>query len=108
MFYIAEFLFTLAATSTKVAVLCLYLRIFPNRDFRMPCYIMLVATVLYFLTFTITSAMICQPTSYYWHEWNSEEASMGKCGNVSAHIISSFVISAVMDLIVFIMPIPQL
>ncbi|KAH7309897.1 hypothetical protein B0I35DRAFT_482624 [Stachybotrys elegans] len=107
LFYISEFFFTGGAASSKVMVLCLYLRIFPVDQFRRQCYAVLILVAIYYVAFTISTATLCRPASYFWTNWNPELETVGKCGNIYLHIMFSFIASAILDLAIFLMPIPQ-
>ncbi|KAH7317037.1 hypothetical protein B0I35DRAFT_410148 [Stachybotrys elegans] len=105
--YIAEFFFTAGAVSTKVTVLCLYLRIFMFNAFRRQCYMMLALSGLYLVAFTVSTGLLCRPIEYFWLGWNNAYDAVGTCINVNDYMMTTFIISAIIDVAIFLMPIPQ-
>jgi uncharacterized membrane protein len=88
-------------------VLCLYLRIFAIPVFKRQCYVLLVIVGLYFVAFITSSGLVCKPASYFWMRWSDEYAGTGTCGDLFGHISTSFIFSAIVDLVIFLMPLPQ-
>ncbi|KAH8674339.1 hypothetical protein BX600DRAFT_457448 [Xylariales sp. PMI_506] len=106
LFYIAEFAYVVESTITKVSILLLYLRIFPDRQFRKHCFILMIIMGLFCLAFVITLLTYCVPFDYTWMRWDNENT--GKCINMNAQTYTCAALNIILDLVIFFLPIPQL
>jgi len=61
-----EYLYSFAITFPKLAIICLYLRIFVERKHRLICYIMIAATVLYTVMALLITSFMCIPLKSLW------------------------------------------
>lgn len=91
---------------TKVSIVCLYLRIFPKQQFRRVCLVLLVIIALFCFVFTVTLLTYCQPFSYVWTRWDSRY--QGTCINMTAQTFVCASMNIVLDVTIFLLPIPQL
>ncbi|KAK7971394.1 hypothetical protein PG989_016410 [Apiospora arundinis] len=106
LFYIAEFAYVIESTLTKISILLLYLRIFPDRKFREHVFMLMVAMALFCAAFVVTLLTYCVPFDYTWMRWNNERH--GKCINMDAQTYTCAALNIVLDIVIFFMPIPQL
>ncbi|KAK9423662.1 putative Extracellular membrane protein CFEM domain-containing protein [Seiridium unicorne] len=104
--YIAQLLCVAAFTTIKISILALYLRVFPLEDFRLQCHVLMVLSMLFGLAVAISSLLYCRPFSYTWLRWNSTYS--GECIDISAQMAFAFIGTAALDVIIFLLPIPQL
>lgn len=84
----------------------LYLRIFPSKQFRHLCWGMLAFIVCFTLVFLVTLLTYCIPFQYVWQIWDHRHS--GKCINMTAQTYVCAVLNIIMDVTIFLMPIPKL
>ncbi|KAK7918323.1 CFEM domain-containing protein [Apiospora marii] len=106
LFYIAEFAYVIESTLTKISILLLYLRIFPDRQFRKHIFVLMGVMALFCVAFVITLLTYCVPFDYTWTRWDNEKH--GKCINMDAQTYTCAALNIVLDIVIFFMPIPQL
>lgn len=102
----AQFVYALAVALPKIALLLLYLRIFPegNRRARTVIWIILVVVSLHCLVDGIIVCFtICQPFSYQW-----DPSSLGKCGNWLLVYKVYGIPNILTDLAILALPLPML
>ena len=59
-------LYQLSLSSTKLSILLLYLRIFPQQLFRKACHYMMWIVGVYALWTVVSSIVMCFPIPYFW------------------------------------------
>lgn len=106
IFYFEEILYLMAISLTKVSILLFYLRIFPDRRLRQAIFVTIGVTVLYMVTFSIASALQCQPVHLAWNRWDGEHE--GKCSNLHAAAYAAAGINILLDLVVMFLPIREI
>ncbi|KAF3024103.1 hypothetical protein G7054_g13495 [Neopestalotiopsis clavispora] len=106
LFYVAEFAYVIESTITKVSILLLYLRIFPDRQFRKHIYILMGVMALFCVAFVVTLLTYCVPFEYTWARWDNEQT--GTCINMNAQTYTCAALNIILDLVIFFIPIPQL
>ena len=52
----------------KLSILLQYLRIFPQRNFRRACYVMIVITVIWSLWAVLSAFFMCVPVAIFWEQ----------------------------------------
>ena len=87
-------------------MLCFYLRIFPNRWFKISCWVTMAACFCYGVAFLLVSVFQCRPLSYAWHHWDGEHT--GTCNNINAQGWTSAAFNVILDVIVIALPLPLL
>ncbi|KAJ2997444.1 hypothetical protein NUW58_g650 [Xylaria curta] len=99
-----EFLYVLGAALPKVALLFLYIRMFPDRKIQILSWITLAVVILHFLTTgVIVSFTICQPFSYKW-----DQTGEGKCGDVLLVYKFYGIPNIITDVAILLIPLPIL
>lgn len=106
LFYIAEFAYVIESALTKTSIVVLYLRIFPSKQFRYMCWGMLAFIVCFAIVFLVTLLTYCVPFEYVWQMWDNRH--VGKCINMTAQTYVCAALNIVMDVTIFLMPIPKL
>ncbi|KAJ4421977.1 hypothetical protein N0V82_003373 [Gnomoniopsis sp. IMI 355080] len=106
LFYIAEFAYVIESALTKTSIVVLYLRIFPSKQFRYMCWGMLAFIVCFAIVFLVTLLTYCIPFEYVWQMWDNRH--VGKCINMTAQTYVCAALNIVMDVTIFLMPIPKL
>ncbi|KAJ4347788.1 uncharacterized protein N0V89_009158 [Didymosphaeria variabile] len=106
IYFIDEPIYITVVSLTKISILCFYLRIFPDRNFRRAVYAVMVFTGLYMLAFILVSLFQCRPVDHAWKYWNHEHA--GACNNVNAQGWAAAIFNIVLDIATIILPLRQL
>jgi len=101
--YAMELLYITAFISIKMSFVCLYLRIFPHRIFRMINYSLLVFLAAQMIEEFFVVIFQCWPVHKAWEPW-----APGKCLHMLPFFYTSFGVKLVTDLAIFIMPIPMM
>lgn len=77
-----EVIYFFIIPTTKISILCFYLRIFPQRPFRTAVFIVIGLNVGYFVTFFFTTIFQCRPVHGAWTRW--DDSFHGHCSAVNA------------------------
>ncbi|KAL2865775.1 uncharacterized protein BJX67DRAFT_357307 [Aspergillus lucknowensis] len=104
--YILQLLYIAALASTKMAFLCLFLRLFPSEGIRRAIWLLIAINVLYFLAFFLPTALNCLPVSYIWTKWTGE--TEGSCLNFNAFGIANATTNIALDLAVISLPLHKI
>lgn len=91
---------------TKISICCFYLRVFPDRTFRIVTYVVIGLNVCYLLVFVLISVFQCRPLPGAWLQWDGE--GHYRCNDINAQGWSSAIINMVLDIIVMVLPLKQL
>jgi hypothetical protein len=105
-FYIEEFLYTFLVVFTKISILLLYLRIFTTRAFKWQCYTLITIIASFGIGCIVSTGLYCRPISYVWEGWDGQHKAT--CVNINAQTYSLAGINMTLDIVIFILPIPQL
>lgn len=95
-------MYIITVSMTKVAILCFYLRVFPETYFRRLVVATMGITIAYMIAFVFVSAFQCQPASLAWTHWDGEHE--GHCNNVNAQGWAAAGINIGLDLAIVVMP----
>ena len=101
----AETLRISANSCVKLSIMHLYLRIFPNRDFRYIVYGVMALTISYWGGTIVPILLLCSPRAYL---WDSSSNVNRTCLNVSAVCLTASVINLILDVVVLGLPMPLL
>ncbi|KAJ5138872.1 uncharacterized protein N7515_003720 [Penicillium bovifimosum] len=101
-----ELLYLSILPMTKISICCFYLRIFPDKKFRLATYITIGLNVGYLIAFVLISVFQCKPLPGAWHRWDNPEAY--KCNAINAQGWAAAVINMVLDITVMVLPLRQL
>ena len=107
-FWVEEFVYVAIVLLTKVSILLLYLRLFPETErwFRLACFALIGILLLTFVPIYSVVVWQCHPVDYAWLKWDGTHS--GFCINTVAQIIAFSGINIIFDLTVFLLPIPRL
>ncbi|CAI6339910.1 unnamed protein product [Periconia digitata] len=101
---VIEFTWALSVTFPKLAMLVLYLRIFPTRVYRIAGYAAGVLVILVLVVSTIASFTICMPFAFNW----DKTIPGGKCGDqMLSYRIMGFPNLAA-DIFLLVLPLPAI
>ncbi|WQF75221.1 Putative extracellular membrane protein, CFEM [Colletotrichum destructivum] len=112
---ITEFLFVFLIFSTlymtslafiKSSILFLYLRIFPDENFRRVLWGTQLFNLLIWITFVTGTFAACQPLNFFWNGWKREMT--GKCFNLNAFAMCHGVLNVALDAWMLVLPATQI
>ncbi|CAD6504827.1 BgTH12-00330 [Blumeria graminis f. sp. triticale] len=96
-----ELLYIVVQTMTKVSVLLLYFRIFPQVWFRKILFCLIVFMFVHFVAFSVVIVNACKPIKRFWNH-----ALPGKCINTRPVGVVGAACSIVEDIVFLFLPIP--
>ncbi|KAK0634833.1 hypothetical protein B0T17DRAFT_472500, partial [Bombardia bombarda] len=108
LFYVAETFYLCILSLTKTSILCFYLRIFPNRTFRMVTYGVMAWVSLSSIIFVFLQIFQCVPIAFIWEGWKKGEFGPYKCLDINALGFASAAFSIAQDIVILVMPLPLL
>lgn len=91
---------------TKISILLLYLRLFPDEKFRLIVKIGVAFCSLACFLFTITCLLQCSPISFRWTFWDYHHE--GECVNLPVMAWIHTCVNTVADVVVLILPLPTI
>ncbi|KAH7119214.1 hypothetical protein EDB81DRAFT_733007 [Dactylonectria macrodidyma] len=80
-FYVVSIIYLFQVTTLKLAMLYLYLRIFPSEGMRKVIWGTGALVCAFGIAFILASIIACQPISYIWTKWDGEHE--GRCVNIA-------------------------
>jgi hypothetical protein len=96
-----ELSYTIIINLIKISLLCLFLRIFPNRKFRIACSAMIGFLICVALMWALLLTFQCQPVSTNWNI----NIPHSKCHNVQIYAYIGAGSSMCEDIIIMVLPI---
>ncbi|RMZ71280.1 pth11-like integral membrane [Pyrenophora seminiperda CCB06] len=99
-FWAGVWVYNLALTVTKIAILVQYLRIFPLTCFRKACFSVLGFVVCWGTWTVLSSIFICTPVAYSW----DKSIHNGRCFNQLILWVMNAGVNIVQDVVIFLMP----
>lgn len=103
LFYVSQILYAIVNNTTKIAILILYLRIFPNPRFRLWTKLVMGWISCRAFAYFIAVTLQCIPVSTIWTLKDS-----GKCVSSTALVFSGAAFSITEDILIILLPIPEL
>ncbi|KAL8645054.1 MAG: hypothetical protein Q9210_006924 [Variospora velana] len=88
----------------KVAILLFYLRINPDRHFRITVYITLALTMSYVVALSLTILLQCSPVPAFWNPSIPDS----KCVKGTKLYLANAILNVVFDFMVLLVPVPML
>ncbi|CAG8164742.1 unnamed protein product [Penicillium olsonii] len=102
IFWASEWIWSTATTSFRLAIILLYMEIFPgNRKFVHGAIGVGALVTLYWVATIFVLSFLCQPIEYNWNH-----NIPGRCGDVRKILYASAGFNMVMDLVVVLLPLP--
>ncbi|KAH7128033.1 pth11-like integral membrane protein [Dactylonectria estremocensis] len=107
LLYAYTYVYASACAMTKISILFFYLRIFTNGDvlFKLSMGLGFFLSISYPFIIWITMANCCKPVSFYWLQFTG---ATGTCIDVNKFFLALGIINMLADVIVLIIPIPQI
>lgn len=103
MFYVAQILYILVQVFAKVAIVMLYLRVFTTPWFKWACWAFVAFMFGHGTIFALLIFFQCIPVAAVWDRFLSS-----RCLNVNAVGWAGAVLSIIEDIVLMILPIPEL
>ncbi|CCF37047.1 integral membrane protein [Colletotrichum higginsianum] len=103
MFYVAQILYILVQVFAKVAIVMLYLRVFTTPWFKWACWAFVAFMFGHGAIFSLLIVFQCIPVAAVWDRFLSS-----RCLNVNAVGWAGAVLSIIEDIVLMILPIPEL
>ncbi|KFZ04994.1 hypothetical protein V501_08773 [Pseudogymnoascus sp. VKM F-4519 (FW-2642)] len=101
LFFVFQCIVKNTVAITKLSFLFLYLDIFPQRNFRIICWALIVHISAAIVALSFTTIFQCTPVKYSW-----DKTVPGSCINIKAFWYGQSGWNTLMDVIVLILPIP--
>lgn len=95
---------------TRLSVLSLFLRLFPNRYMRVATYFLIGFVCVQTLAYAIAAILSCRPVSFFWEQATPEAAAgliQGKCSDLNAIYRSITPPNIFTDVALIVLPLPQ-
>ncbi|KAJ8123438.1 hypothetical protein ONZ43_g615 [Nemania bipapillata] len=107
LLYSYTFIYAGSVSFTKLSILLFYRRLFERGSqwFHIRLGFAAFFTVGYLLSIWSVAAALCQPTEFFWTQFLGAK---GKCLDINASFLSLTVLNLVADLLVLIVPIPEI
>ncbi|KAF4967937.1 hypothetical protein FSARC_4590 [Fusarium sarcochroum] len=91
---------------TKIAIISIYLRVFPDKTFQKICWATIIHCSLFLFSTTITAILACVPVQAAWTNWKGD--AEGMCYDNNAFWWAHSAINIITDLWIIGLPIPGL
>jgi len=105
IFFVFEVIYTIGLATIKTSIVFFYLRLFPNRRFRILLWGTLLFNILLGVSFTVVDFLQCRPLSFFWEGWDNEHS--GICIDYTAMGFAHAGINIVLDMWMLILPATQ-
>lgn len=100
----AQLLFASSITAVKLSILCFYRRIFASRQVLTVLIVTGIVLIAWFLALFLSLIFACRPLAYIWDRMIPN----GHCINLNTTSYAITGASLLLDLIIFVIPIPPL
>lgn len=91
---------------TKISMLLLFLRLFPDQAFRLATKLVLAVTTAWGVAMLIAKVLSCRPLPYFWTMWDGEHE--GVCIDHEYMLWAHASINILLDLVIIGLPMPTL
>ncbi|OHW90030.1 CFEM domain-containing protein [Colletotrichum incanum] len=105
LFIIFGMLYMTCLAFIKSSILFLYLRIFPDENFRRLLWCTQLFNLLLWVSFISGTFASCQPLNFFWNGWKREME--GKCFNLNAFAMCHGVFNVALDVWMLLLPASQ-
>ncbi|CAO2650584.1 Nn.00g018760.m01.CDS01 [Neocucurbitaria sp. VM-36] len=99
MGYVADILFPIACSLTKISLCLTYLRLFPNRSTKIFCYVMSTFVTMYTVACVFLSIFQCRPIRGYW-DINVKQ----DCINMRVELVIIASLNSFSDFVIYLWP----
>lgn len=105
-YFLGETFYLASLALTRISILCFYLRIFPDKEFRRIVFVVIALCAAYGISFVTATIFQCSPVNYAWHTWDGEH--VGSCNNINLQGWLSAILIMVLDIMTIVLPLRQL
>ncbi|KAG8159075.1 hypothetical protein KVR01_010736 [Diaporthe batatas] len=87
IFWVNMGLYAVTRGLIRASIIFFYLRIFPRTsNYTTYCFVYWtgVLNAVHITSFTLAVILQCQPTRFFWYQWDKQESVRGHCGNANA------------------------
>ncbi|KAI8669647.1 CFEM domain-containing protein [Fusarium keratoplasticum] len=105
-FFWDELLYLGVLPVTKISILLFYLKVFPGKNIRLGCWILIGLNVAYFIAFELVSIFQCTPIEGAWRAWDKEFPA--KCNNINMQGWMAAILNIVLDVATLCLPLWEL
>ncbi|KAL2843419.1 hypothetical protein BJX68DRAFT_257454 [Aspergillus pseudodeflectus] len=106
LYFCIEVLYISSIALSKISMLLLFLRLFPDQTFRRATYFVLAVAFCWGVRTVLAIIFSCKPISHFWHMWDGEH--QGKCLS-HVHIVwAHSIINIALDVVVIGLPVSSL
>ncbi|KAF4780314.1 hypothetical protein HER10_EVM0010985 [Colletotrichum scovillei] len=102
-FYVMQIFYVLLNVTAKIAICCFYIRIFPKQRFQLVTKAVIGLLIVRGLVIVFLISFQCVPITAIW-----DKSAQGKCLNLTAIGYAGAAASITEDVVLLIMPIPEL
>ncbi|KAI0521975.1 hypothetical protein F5B22DRAFT_594896 [Xylaria bambusicola] len=108
LLYAYTYIYAGSVSFTKLSILLFYRRLFERGSawFHVRLGFAAFFTIGYLLSIWSVAAALCQPTEFFWTQFLG--VTKGKCLDINASFLSLTVLNLVADLLVLVVPIPEI
>ena len=99
-------LYISSLATTKISMLLFYLKVFPQRYFRVCTWVLIGLNVVYALVYDFLLTFQCHPIPGVWRSWDGEYEA--RCISINLIGWTAAAINILLDLLVIILPLPEL
>ncbi|KAH6645895.1 hypothetical protein BKA67DRAFT_582660 [Truncatella angustata] len=107
LFFVDESFYLALLALCKIVMLCFFLRIFPNKWFRIAVYVTIGFVALTAILLIFLQIFQCWPINYNWEGWKGTYGSH-HCFNVNTLTYTAGAISIFQDCLLLVLPLPLL
>jgi hypothetical protein len=107
-FYACETLYLVILTLTKNSILWFYLRIFPNRIFRICSFVTMAWVKISGVIFVFLQLFQCVPVQFIWDGWKKGDFGAHQCLDVTALAFTTATFGIAQDVVILALPLPLL
>lgn len=91
---------------TKISILLFYLKIFPRKEIRVACWVLIGVNVAYLITYVLISVFQCKPIAGAWKAWDKEFPA--KCNNINMQGWTAAAFNIILDIATLVLPLREL
>ncbi|KAJ0303266.1 hypothetical protein COL5a_005963 [Colletotrichum fioriniae] len=103
IFYVLQMLYIFVQVFAKASIACFYSRVFTNQKFRLAVKFFMVFLFVHGFMFLLLMVFQCLPIESIW-----DRSIQGRCLNVSAISYGGAACSILEDIVLIVIPIPEL
>ncbi|KAH8652356.1 hypothetical protein BX600DRAFT_527540 [Xylariales sp. PMI_506] len=107
IFFVDETLYLVVLPTTKITILCFYLRIFPNQGFRRAVFVLMGWVMTTGIALIFAQIFQCRPIQYNWEGWKGTFGAH-TCLDVNTLAITSAGLTIAQDVVILLLPVPLL